>query len=68
MLVINSADDQRNPPESGLLEQALQHVRGARLYLTLASAETRGHGTMAIARFYAPALGEFLQSVPKRPQ
>ncbi|MBV8916050.1 MAG: alpha/beta fold hydrolase, partial [Acetobacteraceae bacterium] len=30
VLVINSADDERNPPETGLTEQALRHVKNAK--------------------------------------
>jgi homoserine O-acetyltransferase len=64
VLAINSADDERNPPETGLEEQALTQVKNARLYLIPASAETRGHGTTGFAKFYTRPLEDFLQSVP----
>ncbi len=66
VLVINSADDERNPPETGLLVRALQGVKQGKLYLIPASSETRGHGTTGMAKFYAKQLADFLQSVPKR--
>jgi homoserine O-acetyltransferase len=66
VLAINSADDERNPPETGIMEQALKRVKNAKLFLIPASAETRGHGTTGIATFWAPQLRDFLNTVPKR--
>ena len=66
VLVINSADDERNPPETGLLDQALKRVKNGHLLLIPASAETRGHGTTGIAKFWQRQLGEFLGNVPRR--
>ena len=45
LLAINSADDERNPPETGLMVAAMKHVKNGHLLLIPASAETRGHGT-----------------------
>jgi len=64
VLLINSADDERNPPETGLTEAAMKQVKDGRIHLIAASAETRGHGTTANARFYAKPLAEFLEAVP----
>jgi len=64
VLLINSADDERNPPETGLTEAAMKQVKNGRLYLIPASAETRGHGTTGNAKFYAKQLAAFLQDVP----
>jgi homoserine O-acetyltransferase/O-succinyltransferase len=64
LLAINAADDERNPPETGLIEGALKRVRNGRLYLIPASDETRGHGTTGMARFYAQPLAELLQRAP----
>ena len=61
LLAINSADDERNPPETGLMESALQQVRNGRVYLIPASEETRGHGTTGMAKFYAKPLAEWMQ-------
>ncbi len=66
VLVINSADDERNPPETGLLDSALKQVKDAKYDLIPASAETRGHGTTSMAKFYQRELADFLASVPKR--
>jgi pimeloyl-ACP methyl ester carboxylesterase len=33
LLVINSADDERNPPETGIVERELKRVKNARLFL-----------------------------------
>lgn len=65
VLAINSADDERNPPETGTLEASLRQLKNARLVLIPASAETRGHGTTGMARFYARELGQFMQQTEK---
>ena len=64
VLVINAADDERNPPETGLTEAALKQISNARLFLIPASEETRGHGTTGMAKFYKLPLAELLQSTP----
>ncbi|SEP46023.1 homoserine O-acetyltransferase [Rhodospirillales bacterium URHD0017] len=64
VLVINAADDERNPPETGLTEAALKQIKSARLLLIPASEETRGHGTTGMAKFYKLPLAELLQSTP----
>jgi homoserine O-acetyltransferase len=66
VLAINSADDERNPPETGTLVQAMAHVKNGRIYLIPASAKTSGHGTTSNAAFYAGQLQEFLNTVPRR--
>jgi homoserine O-acetyltransferase len=66
VLAINSADDERNPPELGIMERELPRIKGARLYLIPGSEETRGHGTTGMARFYKAQLAEFLASAAKR--
>ena len=43
VLAINSADDERNPPETGVTDAALKRVKNGKLYLIPASTETRGH-------------------------
>ena len=66
LLAINSADDERNPPETGLMVEALKRVKNGKLLLIPASTETRGHGTTGNARFYVRELADFLQSLPHR--
>ena len=64
-LAINSADDERNPPETGIMDKALKSIDGAQIYLIPASTETRGHGTTgSAAHLYADQLKAFLASVP----
>jgi len=65
VLAINSADDERNPAETGVTRRAMQRVKNGRLYLIPASAETRGHGTTSMARFWKQQLDAFLQGVPR---
>ncbi len=67
VLAINSADDERNPPETGLMAQALTQVKTGRLLLIPASAETKGHGTTAFAKFWKQHLAAFLDTLPKQP-
>ncbi|UZJ62701.1 alpha/beta fold hydrolase [Pseudomonas sp. KU26590] len=65
VLAINSADDERNPPETGTMQKSLAQLKNARLVLIPASAETRGHGTTNMARFYAEPLGEFMKATAR---
>ena len=66
LLAINAADDERNPPETGLMERELKRVAQGRLLLIPASAETRGHGTTGMAKFWAKDMGAWLAGVPRR--
>jgi len=66
LLAINSADDERNPPETGVMERDLKRVKSGSLYLIPASTETRGHLTTGMARFYSQQVRELLQTAPQR--
>jgi homoserine O-acetyltransferase len=66
VLAINAADDERNPPETGITEQALKRVKNGRIYLIPASTETRGHGTTGMAKFWKDELRQLLQTAPRR--
>ena len=66
LLAINSADDERNPPELGILERELKRVKNGRMRLIPASEQTAGHGTTGQARFWKQDLAELLQSAPRR--
>jgi len=66
VLCINAADDERNPPETGITDAALKRIKNAQLLLIPASEATRGHGTTGAAKFYAKEPGEFLAKVPQR--
>jgi homoserine O-acetyltransferase len=66
MLVINSADDERNPPELGVLEREMKRIPNGQVYVIPGSPETRGHGTTGSqAHLYAKQLADFMASVPK---
>ncbi len=66
LLAINSADDERNPPETGLMEREIKRVKNGNLYLIPASEETRGHGTTGMAKLWKHRVQEFLETVPRR--
>ena len=66
LLAINAADDERNPPETGLTVGALKRVKNGRLYLIPASDQTRGHLTTGNAKFYSQQLEVFLRTAPQR--
>ena len=66
VLAINAADDERNPPETGLTKEAIKRVRSGKLYLIPASEETTGHLTTSDAKFYKRELQDFLQVAPRR--
>lgn len=65
LLVINSEDDERNPPELGILESAMDRIPHGQVYIIPASGETSGHSTTGnSARFYADQLADFLEQIP----
>ncbi len=66
MLAINSADDERNPVSLGMMESAMKRVKNGRLLLIPESAETRGHSTTGMAKFYKKELAELLEKAPRR--
>jgi homoserine O-acetyltransferase/O-succinyltransferase len=66
VLAINSADDERNPPETGLMVRAMKPLKHGKLYLIPASAETSGHLTTGNAKFYQQPLQELLETAPHR--
>ena len=66
VLAINAADDERNPPETGLMTEALKRVKNAKLYLIAASDETSGHLTTGTAKFYSQELKKLLEEAPQR--
>jgi homoserine O-acetyltransferase len=66
VLAINSADDERNPPETGITTDAMKRVKNGQLYLIPASDQTSGHLTTGNAKFYKQQLEELLQTAPRR--
>ena len=68
LLAINAADDERNPPELGVLDREITRVKHGRVRLIPGSDQTAGHGTTAQAKFWKQELGELLQTAPRRAQ
>ncbi|MGJ5150274.1 alpha/beta fold hydrolase [Bradyrhizobium sp. HKCCYLR1023] len=66
VMLINSADDERNPPETGVTVDAMKRVANGKLFLIPTSAETRGHLTTGNAKFYAEPLRDLLATAPQR--
>ena len=64
VLAINSADDERNPPELGVMQKALERIPNARLLLIPASAQTSGHGTTGQAKWWKQEVGALAKSAP----
>ena len=61
LYAINSADDEVNPPELGILEREIQKVAHGRYILLPTSDETRGHGTHSRAAVWQQYLVELLK-------
>jgi len=66
LLAVNSADDQINPPELGILEREIKNVPHGRAIVIPISDATRGHGTHTWAALWKDQLVELLkESEPK---
>ena len=65
LLAINAADDERNPPETGLIEREIKRVKNGRYHLIPASEQTAGHGTTGQAKFWKQQLADLLQRAPR---
>ena len=63
LLAINSADDQINPPELGLMEALMPRVARGRYVLIPTSESTRGHGTHTWAALWRSHLEAFLATL-----
>ncbi|HSC96032.1 MAG TPA: alpha/beta fold hydrolase [Burkholderiales bacterium] len=66
LLAINSADDERNPPELGVLDREIKRVKNGRVLLIPASDQTAGHGTTGQAKFWKDELAELLRAAPRK--
>jgi len=64
VIAINAADDERNPPETGVMDREIKRVKKGRVYLIPASPQTAGHGTTGQAKFWKDELARILQSTP----
>lgn len=61
LTAINSADDQVNPPELGILEKEIKRVKRGKAVLIPISDQTRGHGTHSIPAIWQQHLAQLLQ-------
>src|SRR4029453_1147088 len=52
LLAINSADDERNPPELGILDREIKRVKHGGVLLIAGSDQTAGHGTVFLAKLW----------------
>ena len=66
VLAVNAADDERNPPETGIMDREMKRVKNGRYVLIPGSEQTAGHGTTGQAKFWKQQLAELLQSAPRR--
>ena len=66
VLAINSADDQVNPPELGLMERLMPQVANGRFVLLPITPQTRGHGTHSVPAVWGGLLAGFLGTLPER--
>jgi homoserine O-acetyltransferase/O-succinyltransferase len=66
LLAVNSADDQINPPELGVMEREIRHVAHGRFVLLPITPQTRGHGTHTLPAIWGSYLDELLRSAPAR--
>jgi homoserine O-acetyltransferase/O-succinyltransferase len=62
LLQINSGDDFINPPELGIAEREIKHVKNGRFILLPASDQTHGHGTHTWAAVWQQYLAQLLEN------
>lgn len=65
LVAINSADDQVNPPELGLMEPLIKRVPHGRFVLIPTSDQTRGHGTHSYPAIWQQYLRDLLTTITK---
>jgi homoserine O-acetyltransferase len=65
LYAVNSADDQVNPPELGILEREIKRVKHGRYILLPTTDQTRGHGTHSIPAIWGNYLAELMKESGK---
>jgi len=68
LVAVNSADDEVNPPELGILEREIRRVPRGRAVLLPISPETRGHGTHSWPAIWQEHLAALLRATEPEPQ
>ena len=61
LIAVNSADDQVNPPELGIVDSLISRVPRGRFVLIPISDRTRGHGTHSLPAIWKDHLAELLR-------
>ena len=61
LFAVNSADDQVNPPELGIMQEEIRKVKKGRYILLPITDETRGHGTHSIPKIWGSYLEELMK-------
>jgi homoserine O-acetyltransferase len=61
LVAVNSADDEVNPPELGLMEKGMARVRDGRYVLLPVDERTRGHGTHSRPELWQDHLADLLR-------
>lgn len=67
LLAVNSADDQVNPPELGILEDRIKRVKRGRAVVIPISEKTRGHSTHSWPAIWGGELARLLKESEPRP-
>jgi homoserine O-acetyltransferase/O-succinyltransferase len=62
LFAVNSADDQVNPPELGILEREIKRVKKGRAVVLPISERTQGHGSHSVPSLWKEYLESLLQS------
>ncbi len=65
LLAINSADDQVNPPELGIMQREIQRVPHGQFILLPITSETRGHSTHTLPAVWGNYLQSFLSQTQR---
>ena len=65
LLAINSSDDERNPPDLGVLDSEIKRIRNGRILMIPGGPDTFGHSTTFHARFWKKDLADLIESAPR---
>jgi homoserine O-acetyltransferase len=63
VVAVNSADDEKNPPELGLMEAAMSRLKNGKYVLLPITDRSRGHGTTVYALLWRDYLSELLSEM-----
>lgn len=66
LIAVNSADDQVNPPELGIMEREIKKVKNGKFILLPITDKTSGHGTHSDPTIWGKYLNELLRVSEKK--